>query len=47
MRDAAWSKGYTLVELLVAMGFMTALMAWAAPSLTGVVYASRVRAVVR
>lgn len=44
MRDAAWSKGYTLVELLVAMGFMTALMAWAAPSLTGVVYASRVRA---
>lgn len=43
MRDTAWNRGYTLVELLVAMGLMTVLMAWATPSLTEVVHTSRVR----
>lgn len=42
MHLQALHKGYTLIELLVALGLLTSLMAWAVPSLSDVIHAVRV-----
>ncbi len=37
-------KGYTLVELLMAMGLLATMVAWAVPTLTEVIHSVRVQA---
>lgn len=44
MNLQARHKGYTLVELLMAVSLLTTLMAWAVPALTDLIHSARVHA---